>query len=201
MSLKILTSEYMLSDTNGLGPARRWFPRIVDEAFLESTKDGEIQRAPDAVTMIDGELYWYNQSDDPQVTFVQVHRGPRSVVSTSPNTVVIHDSWSYASGVSPTADYPSIVQDTFGGKLKIDRDSVAPDDLQYARFFLDGDDSQVWIPTGQVPPRQALHFRYICSVQTPGVWITPSDIDADPRYEAQARWTRLRMFAAPIGAS
>ena len=32
----------------------------VAEAFLESVKDGEISRSPDPVTMISGDLTWYN---------------------------------------------------------------------------------------------------------------------------------------------
>ena len=95
----------MLSTVNGLGMSRNWFPRIVAEAFLESTKDGEIKRSPDPVTMIDGDVSWTNNSNAPQVAFVQVLRAPRSVVVQSPSTVVIHDAWSFAVGRSPTADF------------------------------------------------------------------------------------------------
>lgn len=196
MSVKICTSENMLGTVKGLGLRRTFFPRIVAEAFLESTKDGEIKRAPDPVTMIDGDLSWTNNNDDPQYLFVQVIRGPRSIVAQSPSTVVIHDAWSWAVGASPTADYPSVVQDTFGGKLQFDRPSAAAADLKYARQFYDGDAAQAWVRVGKVDPQEALHFRYLAACQTPGVWTMPSEFD--PRWEAHARWTRLLAFALPM---
>ena len=58
LSLKICTSEYMLSDPNGVGPSRTWYPRIVAERFLESTRDGKIDRAPDPVPMIEEGVIW-----------------------------------------------------------------------------------------------------------------------------------------------
>ncbi|UJE15685.1 hypothetical protein SEA_LIGMA_30 [Gordonia phage Ligma] len=208
-SLKICTAEYMISDTNGVGMRRGWFPRVVAEAFLESTKDGAISRAPDPVTMITGDLTWFNNSPDPQVVAVQVHRAPRSVTTTSPNTVVLQDAWTYAVGVSPTADPPTVMQDATGGRLQLDRAYVAGDDLVFARLFLDADDSQTLVPVGVVPSMQSMHFRYLCSVQTPGTWTTPgSDAAAGAltgggagRHEAQARWTRLVAVASPVGAS
>ena len=199
MSVRICTSEYMLGTVSGLGMARHWFPRVVAEAFLESTKDGEITRAPDPVTMIDGDLSWYNNKSDPQMLYVQVIRAPRSVVAQSPGTVLIHDAWSWAVGASPTADYPSVIQDTFGGKLQYDRPSAVAADLKYARQFYDSDSSSVWITVGQVDPQESLHFRYLAAVQTPGVWTTPTEFDA--RWEASARWARLLAFATPVGSS
>lgn len=197
MTEKICTSEYMLGTIDGLGLARTWFPRIVAEAFLESTKDGEIERAPDPVTMIDGDLSWYNNSTDPQVLIVQVMRAPRSVVAQSPGTVVIHDAWSWAVGQSPSADFPSVIQDTFGGKLQLDRSSVAAEDLHYSRAYYDSDATQAFVNVGQVDPGESLHFRYLAAVQTPGVWTTPSEFDY--RWEAHARWARILAFATPLG--
>lgn len=197
MTVKICCSEFMLSTVAGLGMSRSWFPRIVAEAFLESTKDGEIKRSPDPVTMIDGDLSWTNNSSDPQMVFVQVLRAPRSVVIQSPTTVVIHDAWSFMVGRSPTADYPSVMQDTFGGKLQYDRPSAAAADLKYCRQFYDGEGSQAWVTVGQVDPQESMHFRYLAAVQTPGVWTTPSEFE--PRWEANARWARLLAFALPVG--
>lgn len=187
----------MLSNVNGLGMRRSWYPRIVAEAFLESTKDGEIKRSPDPVTMIDGDLSWTNNTPDRQQVFVQVLRAPRSVVIQSPSTVVIHDAWSHAVGRSPTADFPSVIQDTFGGKLQFDRPAAAAADLKYCRQFFDGDSAQAWVTVGVVEPQEAMHFRYLAAVQTPGVWTTPSEFD--PRWEANARWARLLAFALPVG--
>src|SRR5690242_7492996 len=98
----------MISTVSGMGMARAWFPRIVAEAFLESTKDGEISRAPDPVTMIDGDLTYFNNEGVPQMLMVQIIRAPRSIVAQSPNTVLIHDAWSWDIGESPVADYPSV---------------------------------------------------------------------------------------------
>jgi hypothetical protein len=198
MSVKVC-AESMLSTVEGTDMRRSWFPRIAAEVFLEATKDGAIKRAPDPVTTIDGDLTWFNNSDMEQAITVQVLRGPRSILAQSPSTVVLHDAWTWAVGVSPTADYPSVHQDTFGGGAQIDPSSVASADLQYGRFFYDTDTSSEWVTIGIVPPRQVLHFRYLAAVQTPGIWTAPSEFT--PRWEAQARWTRLIAFAGPVGSS
>lgn len=195
MSVKPCTLDFMIANVDGIGLSRNWFPRIVAEAFLESTKDGEIARSPDPVTMIDGDLSWRNSSSDYQHVLVHVLRAPRSVVAQSPSTVVIHDAWSYAVGASPTADYPSVIQDTFGGKMQYDRPSVAAEDLLYCRQFFDGDSSQAVVNVGLVDPMESLHFRYLAAVQTPGVWTAATEFE--PRWEAHARWCRLIAFAVP----
>lgn len=196
-SLKICTAEYLISDTNGIGVRKSWLPDVVAEQFLESSKDGEIKLSPDPVTMIDGDLTFFNRGKDKRRVAVQVHRAPRSIVAQSPSTVVIHDAWSYQVGESPTADYPSIVADTFGGRMQIDRSSVARDKVQFCRFFLEGDDSIVWQDIGIMEPGDSLHFRYLAAVQTPGVWTNPSEFE--PRWEANAYWARLRAWAGPVG--
>lgn len=201
-SLKLCTSEYMLSNVNGIGVRRGWLPRVLSEQFLESSKDGEIKLAPDPVTMIDGDLAWHNDDNGDQIVFVLVHRAPRSIIAQSPSTVVIHDAWTKRVGKAPSADYPSVAQDTFGGRLQIDRAEVAPDDIKFGRYFLDGDDSQTWVPVGLVPQGQGFHFRYIASVQTPGTWVSPgTNSDVTPRWEAYARWTRLVALGWPVGSA
>jgi hypothetical protein len=197
-NLKILTSEYMISDSRGLGIADTWRPRKLTERFLESTKDGPIKLSPDPVTMIDGDLTWFNNSKDRQRVVVVVNRAPRSIVAQSPSTVIIHDATSFQVGEDPTADYPSVTADTFGGCIQIDRASVAKDQLQYGRMYLDGDGNQTVIDLGIVPPMQSFHFRYIASVQTPGTWTVPSEFD--PRWEAYARWARLVALGSPAGS-
>lgn len=199
VSIKVCTSEYMLSTVAGLDMRRSWFPRVVAEAFLESTKDGKIERSPDPVTMIDGDITWFNNSPDPQFVALQVTRAPRTIVAQNPGTVVIHDAWSSAKGVSPVADYPSVTQDAFGGRAQIDRPEAAAADLLFGRLFLDGDSTQAMVPIGELPPMHSMHFRYVCSVQTPGTLTTPSEFE--PRMEAHARWTRLVLLASPRGAS
>jgi hypothetical protein len=197
-SLKLCTAEYMISDTNGLGVRRTWLPRPIAEQFLESTKDGEIKLSPDPVTMIDGDLTWFNNSPDPQHVWVSVHTAPRTIIAQNPATVVIHDAWTHQIGKSPSADFPTVVSNTFGGRLQIDRASVASDKVQFGRYFLDGDDSVSYVDLGVVPPQQSFHFRYLAAVQTPNVWIIPTGDDTDsPRWEAYARWTRLVALGAP----
>lgn len=199
MSIKVCTSEYMLSTVNGLDMRRNWFPSVVAERFLQSKKDGQISRSPDPVTMIDGDLTYFNNTPDPVYITVQVIRAPRSIVAQNPGTVVIHDAWSWAVGKSPTADFPSVIQDSFGGRGQVDRPENAADKLLFGRFFADGDSSQAWVNVGQLDAQDSLHFRYLAAVQTPGVWTTPSEFE--PRWEAQARWTRLLAFAMPIGSA
>lgn len=199
MSVKVCTAEFMLSTVAGLDMRRTWFPRVVAERFLESTKDGTITRAPDAVVMIDGDVTWFNNSPDPQMVAVQVTRAPRTIVAQNPSTVVIHDSWSWAKGASPTADYPSIMQDAFGGRAQIDRPEASAEALKFGRLFIDGDSTQAMVPIGELAPMHSLHFRYIASVQTPGIWTSPSEFE--PRWEAHARWARLIVLAGPVGSA
>ena len=194
-NLKVCTSELMISDTRGIGLALAWYPRIVSEQFLESTKDGPIKLSPDPVTMIDGDMTWYNDTGSDQRVWVNIHRAPRSIVAQSPSTVAIHDAWSWRVAESPTAEFPSVIQDTFGGRMQIDRASAAPDQLQFGRWYLDGDDSQRHEDLGVVPAGQQFHFRYLAAVQTPGAWAMPSEFE--PRWEAYARWTRLQALAFP----
>lgn len=200
-SLKLCTAEYMISDTNGIGVRRTWLPHVIAQQFLESTRDGEIKLSPDPVTMIDGDLTWFNNSPDPVRVWVMVHTAPRTIIAQNPATVVIHDAWTHQVGKSPSADFPSVIANTFGGRLQIDRASAAPDKVLFGRFFLDGDDSQTWVDLGVVPARQSFHFRYLAAVQTPNIWIIPTSDDAGtPRWEAHARWTRLVAFGGPVAA-
>lgn len=199
MSMKICVGPHMQSTVDGTGLAPSWFPGIVDEVFLESTKDGTIQRAPDPVTMIEGDLYWVNGGKAPVVGSVIVQRAPRTVVSTDPCTVLIQDAWSFQVARSPQADTPSVTQDSAGGKLQTNGSWVAPPDLVYGRFFWEGDASEAVQPVGVIPPGEAVHFRYLAAAHTPGLWISSDEPDADPRFEAFAYWTRLLLFTTPGG--
>ncbi len=197
--IKPCCAEYMLAVPGAMGMRRNWFPRVVAERFLTSTKDGVIARCPDPVSMIEGDLTWFNNSPDPQSVFVEVMRASHTVVAQSPETVVLHDAWSFAVGVNPTADYPSVNYDTMGGRMQIDRPEAQAADLKYGRFFFDFDSSQAWVSIGVVKSMQMLHFRYIAAVQTPGVWTVASAFP--PSWEAHARYTRLLAFATPVGSS
>lgn len=197
MSFKVSVGDFMVSDVNGTGPGRTWFPRVVDQVFLGSTKDGPIKLSPDPVTMIEGDLTWVNDAAYAQHILMLVHRAPRDIVAQNPATVIIHDAWSWQIAESPSADYPTVTQDTFGGKMQIDRSSVADDKLKYGRYFLQGDDTQTYVDVGEVPSRQAVHFRYVASCQTPGTWTVPKD-EGWQRWEAHARWTRLVALGSPV---
>lgn len=199
MTVKICSSEYLLATVQGLGLARSWFPRIVAEAFLQSTKDGDVTIAPDPVTMIDGDLAWFNNTGAAQVVTVQLIRAPRSIETQSPCTVVIHDAHSFAVGLDPAADFPSVIQDTMGGKVQLDRPSAAPADLLYGRFFFNSDSSQEFIPIGTLEAGESMHFRYIASVQTPGTFIKATEFE--PEWQAEALWARLLAFATPRGSA
>ena len=201
MSVKICTSEYMLSTVNGIGPRKRWFPgQPVKEVLLTSSKDGDISRAPDPVIMIDGDTSYLNNTPDPLVLSVHVVRPPREIVAQSPATVLIQEAWTWQVGVDPHAEYPSVMQNGFGGRAQIDRPEVSSKDLQYGKFFLQGDASTAHVDCGILPAGQALHFRYIAAVHTPGVWTVPSEF-GDPQWVANAYYTRLRVYARPVGSA
>lgn len=201
MSVKILTSEYMISDSRGTGIANSWRPRRVAEQFLESTKDGPIKLSPDPVVMIDGHLTWFNDTDDRQRVAVVINRAPRSVVVQSPGTVIIHDAVSHAVGRNPQADYPSVAADAFGGHIKVDRDSVDRNKVRMGRFFFDGDGFQSVRDIGVVRPGESFDVWYQASVQTPSSWVTPgTDVNFEARNEAKAQWARLVALASPVGS-
>lgn len=198
-NLRIATAEYMISTTSGLGVRQNWLPRVVQQAFLQSVNDGNIQISPDPVTMISGSMTWYNSSPDPQNIWVIVHRAPRAITAQDPTTIIITDGWSFQVGSNPIASTPAVTDDAFGGKLQIDRPETLPANLQYARYFLEGDDAVSYVPLGIVPPTQSFVFSYLAGVQTPGVWTQPTAFQGE--YEAYAYWTRLVALAAPVGSS
>lgn len=198
MGLALCTAEHMISDRNGIGMRSTWFPRIVDEAMLKAEKDGDISYAPDPVTTIEGSLYWFNNSPDDQVVSVLVKRAPRSIITTNPCTVTLQDAWTHQVSDNPAADDPAIGTDGFGGKLLKNTASTEADKLEYGRLLMDTDVSQCWVPLGVVPPREAFHFRYLCAIFTPGLWIEAEK--PTPKYSVTARFTRLIAFASPAGA-
>lgn len=199
-NLKICSFEYLLSTVDGLGVATDWLPRVVKQAFLQSTKDGDVSISPDPVTMISGDLSWYNNTDDSQYICVIIHRAPRSITAQSPTTVIIQDAWTtLISPVGTAADYPSVDADNMGGRLQIDRPAANPDDLLYGRYFLNMDDSQVYVPVGIVPPTWTFNIQYLTAIQTPGTWIEPTQFNGE--WSATANWARLIALASPVGGS
>jgi hypothetical protein len=190
MSLKVCTAEFMISDSSGMGFASSWLPTLVAERMAVSGRDGEVDRAPDQVPFIDSEILWTNNTDDTVHVMVSVHRASRSILSSSPNTLVLDDAWTSDIGVSPSAPAPAGTSNGVGARIKTRRSYQS---LIFSRIFRDYADWLSYVEVGAVDPGETVHFRYRCLFSTPGEWRTA----VQPRYEAHARYTRLRMWTAP----
>lgn len=195
MALRLCAGENLSSTSDGVGLSPTWFPRIVAQSYVTATKDGTIKRAPDPVPTISGDVVWTNTASVAQNVTVTIRRAPRTVATTSPNTVVIHDAWSWAKGLDATADYPSVSQETLGGGFQTDRPETDPKDIQRGYTYFDFDASQTIIHLGDVGPDHNIHVRYIAAIQTPGTWTVPSEFE--PRWEANARYAWLTVIARP----
>jgi hypothetical protein len=160
------------------------------ERLATSGKDGNVDRAPDQVPFIESEILWTNATDDPMHAMVSILKGPRSIVTSSPNTLVLDDAWTWDIGSSPSAPAPYGTNNGVGARFST-RQSFNP--LLYTRFFRDFPDSTSYQDLGAVDPGDTLHFRYRCLFSTPGGWRTP----VQPLMIAQARFTRLRLWTAP----
>lgn len=190
MSLKICTAEFMISDSRSTGFSQAWLPQLAAERLATSGKDGNVDRAPDQVPFIESEILWTNRYADPVHTCVSIHRAPRTLVTSSPNTLVLDDAWTWDIGVSPSAPAPYGTNSGVGVRFQT-RESSRP--LIYTRFFRDFPDSVSYQDLGAVDPGHTLHFRYRCLFSTPGGWRTP----VQPLMLAQARWARLRLWTSP----
>lgn len=190
MSQKLCTAEGLTSGQTGMEFSTAWLPTIVAERMATSSRDGAVERAPDQIPFIDTEILWTNTSDESVHVMVSVHRGGRSIVASSPATLVLDDAWSFDIGVSPSALTPYASQAGVGARYK-DRRTTDPD--IFNRVFRDFPDFVSYVEVGRVDPGGSVQFRYRCLFSTPGEWKSvPS-----PRYEAYARWCRLRMFTSP----
>jgi len=181
----------MLSTNRGTGYAESFLPRMVAERMATSGRDGGVDRAPDALPFIDTDLLWTNNSGDPQHLQMSVHRASRLLVSSNPNTLVVDDAWSFAVGPSPSAPAPVGANNGFGGRVKITRASGAT--VAFGRLFRDHPDWVSYVEIGAIDPGDTVHFRYRALFSTPGEWRAGTS----PRHEMNARWCRLRLWAAP----
>ncbi|WP_029926370.1 DUF7172 family protein [Nocardia otitidiscaviarum] len=192
MSLRICTSEWMISGPSGTGLAAAWLPRIAAEHFAVSSRDGQAARAPDAVPLIDADLIWTNTTGAWQDCHLTLHRAPRTIVTSNPNTLVLDDALAWDVGISPRAALPAAVGDGIGARIK-----TTPTQLNetiYSRLFNDWDD---WISThhiGSVANGETVHIRYQCLMTTPGEWRGGTS----PMHQVHARWARLQLLAAPL---
>jgi hypothetical protein len=191
-SVKVCTAEWMLSDPRGMEFGREWMPRIVSERFLTSGMDGVIERTPDPLPMIEGDLVWTNSTPSDQHLIAVLLRAPRSLVTSSPNTVVMDDAVSWDVGVSPNAPLPAASRSGIGGRMKNTRATTKK--IAFGRVFMDRDDAVSYYDLGPVYPDRTAHFRYRCLLSTPGEWRTPNQ----NRHEAYARWARLMFLASPM---
>lgn len=192
MSIRVCAAGYIDSTPDGLSMAPAWNRRIVAEAFTGSTRDGEVQRAPDPVTFIESSMLWVNTTGMPQAVTVHVIRAPRSIVTSDPNAVVLRDGVSWDIAASPAALPPELGSlGESGGRIQFSKTTW---NTQFGRLFIDEDRQTYVVELGAVEPGQAVHVRYRCAVQTPGLWRE----GVQPRHEAFARWVRLRMWAGPV---
>lgn len=191
MSLRICTAEHMLSDAGGTGFSQSWLPTMAAERFLVSTKDGPVDRAPDPVPFIDGDILYANPYASPLHAMMSVHKASRFLMTSNPNTLVLDDVYTWDIGPSPVAPAPSGSVSGFGIRGQQNRQSQTP--MIFARMFRDEADAVSYVDLGEIPVGEALHFRYRCLFTTPGNWRTP----LQPRHEAAARYTRLRLWTAP----
>lgn len=192
MSLRICAAEFILSDSGGTGFSQAWLPTMVAERMLTSTKDGPVDRAPDPVPFIDGDLLWTNPYDFPVHSMMAIHKASRFLLSSNPNTLVLDDVYTWDIGPSPAAPMPSGTVSGFGVRQQQNRQSQTP--MIFCRIFRDEPDAISYIDLGEIPAGDSVHFRYRCLFSTPGNWRTP----LQPRFEAAARYTRLRLWTAPF---
>lgn len=190
MSLRICTAEFMISDSVGTGFSAAWLPTMVAERLATSGKDGDVTQAPDQVEFISSEILWTNATDDPVHAMVSIGRASRSLVTSSPNTLVLDDAWTWDVGLSPTAPTPYGTNSGVGIRWQ---SKQAFDSLIYTRFFRDFPDSTSYQDIGAIDPGDSVHFRYRCLFSTPGGWRTP----VQPLMTAAARYARLRLWTAP----
>lgn len=190
MSQRLCVAEWMVSDSNGTAFSQAWLPTLVAERMATSGKDGNVDRSPDQVPFIDSEILWTNTDEDPVHTMISIHRAPRSLVTSTPNTLVLDDAWTWDIGQSPSAPTPYGTNSGVGLQVQIRKSFETQ---QYTRMFRDFPDSISYQDLGEVPPGQTVHFRYRCLFSTPGTWRAATQ----PLHVAQARWTRLRLWSAP----
>jgi hypothetical protein len=191
MSIAICSSEMMISGPRGTGFAEAWMPRIVAERFTTSTKDGNVQRAPDPVIFIDAEMSWTNATGSDQQCWLSTHRAPRTIVATNPNTYALDDAVSFDIAVSPNAPDPYATEDGIGCRASIT--PFALNQINYGRFFRGWDDNVRFQSLGVVPAGQTAHIRYRALYTTPGQWRDPNQAFQVVR----AYWVRLLLWAAP----
>lgn len=191
MSIAICGSEWMISGPNGTGFADGWLPRIVAQRFVVSTRDGEVQRAPDPVPFIQAEMSWSNDTGATQRCWLGTHRAPRVIVAANPNTYALDDAISWDVGLSPNAPQPYATENGIGARLQTTPNTA--NEMGYTRMFRGWDDSVRMDEIGEVADGQTVHIRYAALYTTPGSWRAPNQ----GLQVVRAYWVRLRLWATP----
>lgn len=190
MSQKLCTMEALLSDSVGMEFSSSWLPTLVAQRMDVSARDGGVDRAPDQVPFIDSEILWTNATDQTVAVQVQVQRASRSLISSTPNTVVLDDAWTWEIAESPSAPTPFGTNNGVGTRIKTVKSTQS---LEFSRIFRDYPGWASFVHVGACDPGDTVHFRYRALFSTPGEWRTA----VQPRHEVWARYVRLRMFTRP----
>lgn len=190
MSLRICTAEFMVSESSGTGFSNAWIPNLVAESMVTSGKDGTVDRSPDQVPFIDGEMIWTNSYDDPVYAMASVGKAPRSITTSTPNTLVLDDAYSWDIGISPSAPTPFGANNGSGERIQNSPTTIP---VGYLRYFRDFPDAVNYVSLGTADPGESVHFRYRCLFSTPGNWRAA----VQPLFLAYARYARLRLWVSP----
>lgn len=191
MSIAICTSSWMSSGPAGTGFADGWIPREVAERFVTSSKDGDVNQAPDPLPFIDAELTWTNTTGCNQWVRLGTQRAPRVIVASNPNTYALDDAISWDVGLSPNAPAPYALENGIGARGQ--STPFAVNQVGYTRLFRGWDDSMRYDVIGTVKPDESVHVRYQALYTSPGQWRAPSQALQTVR----AYWVRLRLQAGP----
>ncbi|WP_458793914.1 DUF7172 family protein [Nocardia nova] len=191
MSISICVNDWMTSSPAGTGFADVWIPGATAERFVTSTKDGDVNQAPDPVPFIDAELTWTNSGDAQQHVRLCTQRAPRQIVASNPNTYILNDAISWDVALSPNAPAPYAADDGIGARLQTT--PFAVNQVGYSRLFRGWPDSVRYSDIGTVPAGQSVHIRYQAQFSTPGQWRAPSQ----SLQTVRAYWVRLRVWTRP----
>lgn len=191
MSITICASGWVESSPRGTGFADAWFPGVVAERFVTSTKDGGVDVSPDPVPFIDADLTWTNTTDSPVRAWLLTQRAPRRLLGNNPNSYAIDDAISWDVGESPNAAAPYALESGVGARMMTT--PFAVNQIGYGRIFRAWPDSVRNDAIGAVPAGDTVQVRYQALYTTPGTWRAPNQ----PLQTMHAYWVRLRLHTIP----
>lgn len=195
MSITVCVGENMTSTLGHVGLAASFYRRVVAETVGTSTRDGDVQRAPDPIPMIATEVAWTNTTGTYQKVHLVARRAARSIVTSSPATVQMEDGIAYGVGLSPQVPAPSGNRGSFATRIRLAADSDR--NVPFGRLYTDIPESMWFEDLGTVSPGHTVLVRYRCLLSTPGIWRDAPQ----PMYQAHARWIRLALLAEPFPLS